>query len=84
MTMTYGVYCLIKIIFENLLKRNACEIKFFSSICQKMEKLKLSLSKQHNKMLKTKSEMLKIIKNVKIIKLEKIFRESFRKFPESQ
>ena len=51
-----------------------------------MEKLKLSLSKQDNKMLKIKSEILKIRKNVKIIKLEKIsgrfsgFRE-LRKFP---
>ena len=46
-----------------------------------MEKLKLSLSKPHNKMLKIKSEMLKIRKNVKIIKLEKIFRGNFRDFP---
>ena len=35
-----------------------------------MEKLKLSLSKQHNKTLKIKFEMLKMKKNVKIIKLE--------------
>ena len=45
-----------------------------------MEKLKLNLSKQHNKMLKIKSEMLKIRKNVKIIKLEKIYRENFWEF----
>ena len=43
-----------------------------------MEKLKLSLSKQHNKMLKIKSEMLKIRKNVKIIKVEKFYRENLR------
>ena len=42
-----------------------------------MEKLKLSLSKQHNKMLKIKSEMLKIRKNVEIIKLEKVSYENF-------
>ena len=49
-----------------------------------MEKLKLRLSKQRNKMLKIKSEMLKIRKNVEIIKLEKISRENFGKFPESR
>ena len=41
-----------------------------------LESSLLSLSKQHNKMLKIKSEMLKI-KNVKIIKLEKISLENF-------
>ena len=60
--------------------------KFFLQFVAKMEKLKLSLSKQHNKMLKIISEMLKIRKNVKIIKLEKIFRDfgdfpRFREFP---
>ena len=35
-------------------------------------------------MLKIKSEMLKIRKNVKIIKLEKNSRENFRKFSESR
>ena len=38
--------------------------KFFLQFAEKMEKLKLSLSKQHH------TEMLKIRKNVKIIKLE--------------
>ena len=52
--------------------------KFFLLFVEKIEKLKPSLSKQHNKMLKIKSEMLKIRKNVKIIKLEKIFSENFR------
>ena len=54
--------------------------KFFPQFVEKMEKLKLSLSKQHNKMLKIKSEMLKIRKNVIIIKLEKIFQEFLRNF----
>ena len=56
------------------------ESKFFLQFVEKMEKLKL-LSKQHNKMLKINSEMLKIRKNVKIIELEKNFP---RKFPESR
>ena len=38
--------------------------KFFLQFVEKMEKLRLSLSKQHDKMLKIKSEMLKIRKNV--------------------
>ena len=33
--------------------------KFFPELVEKIEKLKLNLSKQHNKMLKMKSEMLK-------------------------
>ena len=45
---------------------------FFSQFVEKIEKLKLSLSKQHKKMLKIRSEILKIIKNVKMIKLGKI------------
>ena len=49
--------------------------KSFSQFVEKIEKLELSLSKQHNKMLKTRSEMLKIIKNVKMIKLGKITRK---------
>ena len=50
--------------------------KFFSQSVEKIEKLKLSLSKQHNKMLKIRSEMLK---NDKIIKLGK---NSWEHFPE--
>ena len=76
-------FCLLNTIFQNsqnLLRRNACEIKIFSSIGRKIEKLKLSLSKRHNKMLKIRSEMLKIRKNGEIIKLGKITQE----FPESQ
>ena len=52
--------------------------KFFLHFVERMEKLKLSLSKQQSKMLKIKSELLKIRKNVKIIKLEYITRKSFR------
>ena len=48
--------------------------KFLPQFVEKIEKLKLSLSKQHNKMLKIRSERLKIIKTVKMIKLGKIFR----------
>ena len=58
--------------------------KFFLQFVEKVERLKLSLSKQHNKMLKIKSEMMKIKKktkkNVKISQLEKISRENFREF----
>ena len=50
--------------------------KFFSQFVEKIEKLELSLSKQHNKILKIRSEMLKIIKNTKMIKLGKISRIS--------
>ena len=67
--------CLLKIIFQNS-QNFSCEIKSFLQFVEKMKKLKLSLSKQHNKMLKIKSEMLKI-RNVKIIKLENFFRENF-------
>ena len=52
--------------------------KFFSQFVEKIEKLKPSLSKQHNKMLKIRSEMLKIRKNGKIIKLEKNSRKNFQ------
>ena len=55
--------------------------KLFLEFVEKMEKLKLTVAKQHNKMLRIKSEMLKIRKNVKIIKLGKIYRENFREFP---
>ena len=55
--------------------------KIFLQFVEKMEKLKLSFRKQHNKILNIKSEMLKIRKNVKIIKLEKIFRKLFGNFP---
>ena len=38
--------------------------KFFLQLVEEMEKFKLSLSKQHNKVLKIKSEMLKIRKKI--------------------
>ena len=50
---------------SKFLRQNACEIKIFSSIVENIEKLKLSLSKQHHKMLKMKSEMLKTRKKAK-------------------
>ena len=56
--------------------------KIFLQFVKKTEKLKLSLSKQRNKVLKIKSEILKI-RNVKIIKLEKIPATISRVFPES-
>ena len=49
--------------------------KFFPQFVEKIEKLKLSLSKQRNKMLKMRSEMLKTRKKGKTIKLEKNYRE---------
>ena len=69
----------IKIFFQNsqnFLRRNTCKIKIFFSICRKNWKTrtKLSLSKQYNKMLKMRSEQLKIIKNVKISRITGIFR----------
>ena len=54
--------------------------KNFLQFVEKIEEIKPSFSKQHNKMLKLRSEMLKIRKNDKIIKLEK----NSRKFPESR
>ena len=49
--------------------------KFVTQFVKKIEKLELSLSKQHNKMPKIRSERLTIIKNVEMIKLGKIFRK---------
>ena len=59
--------------------------KLFPQFVEKIEKLKPSLSKQHNKMLKMKSEMLKTRKKDKTIKLGKNSREflesrEFRRF----
>ena len=59
-------------------------LNVFRQFEEKMEKLKLSLSKQRNKMLKIKSEMLKIKKKSENNQARKIFRENFREFPESQ
>ena len=54
--------------------------KFFSPFVEEIEKFILSLPKQHNKMLKFRSEMLKIKKNGKIIKRGKISRKIPRTF----
>ena len=53
--------------------------KFFPHFLEKIEKFKLSLSKQHNKMLKMISEMRKNQKKSVAIKLGKF---SWKKFPE--
>ena len=61
-------FCLRKIIFQNsqnFLKQNLVRSKFFPQGVEKIEKLKRSLSKQHHKMLKTTSEMLKTRKKAK-------------------
>ena len=50
---------------------------FFPEFAEKIEKLQLSWSKQHNKMLKIRSETLKIRKNGTTIKLEKNSRDNF-------
>ena len=42
-------------------------LKFFSQFVKNIEKLQLSLSKQHNKMIKIRSEKLKIRKNGEVI-----------------
>ena len=83
-------YCKLKFCFayqnfffkirESFCNKMLVRSKFFRQFVEKIEKLKLSLTKQHNKMLKIRSKMLKIRKNVKIIKLEKNSRE----FPESR
>ena len=81
------MFVLTKNIFQNsqnFLDEMFVRSKFFLQFVEEMKKLKLSLSKQHNKMLKIKSEMLKIRKNVKIIKLEKISSEILREFSESR
>ena len=54
--------------------------KVFPQFVEKIEKLTPNLSKQHNKMLKMRSQMLKIRKHGKIIKLGKISREIPRIF----
>ena len=51
--------------------------KIVLQFVEKIEELQPSLSKQHNKMLKIRSEMLKIRKNFKIFKLEKISGKNF-------
>ena len=46
--------------------------KFFPQFVEKIEKLKICLSKQHNKMLKMRSEMLNTRKKGKTIKVENV------------
>ena len=78
------LFCLLKITFQNLqnfLRRNACEIKIFLQFVEKIKELKPGLSKQHNKMLKIRSEMLEIEKNGKIIKLRKNCQELLNPIP---
>ena len=55
---------------------------FFLQFVEKTEKLRLSLSKQHNKMLKIKSEMLKIRKKCQNSQVRKYFPQKFWEFPE--
>ena len=51
--------------------------KLFSQFVETIEELKPSLSKQHNKMLKIKSEMLKIRKKWLNDQAQKNFRKNF-------
>ena len=57
--------------------------KFFPQFVKKIEKLKLSLSKHHNKMLKMRSEMLKNRKKGQTAKLGKFYQKNFLN-PESR
>ena len=76
--LTKNYFSNLQKFYDKILKKS----KPFLQFVEKMEKLKRGLSKQHHKMLKIKSEMLKIRKNVKIIKLEKIFRIYFPRISE--
>ena len=76
-------FCLLKLFFKIckiLYDEMLVRLKFFPEIVTKIESLRLSLSKQYNKMLKIRFGMLKIRKNGEIIKLGKIS----RKFSESR
>ena len=57
-------------------------LEFFPQFVEKIEKLKLSLSKQHNKMPKIRSQMLTIRKIGKIINFPGNFANfrDYRKF----
>ena len=46
--------------------------KLFPQLVEKIEKLKLSLSKQRNKMLRMRSEMLKTRKKVNVSTITKV------------
>ena len=54
-------FCLQKIIFQNSQNvddKMLVRSEFFSQFVEKIEKFKVSLSKQHNKLLKMRSEMM--------------------------
>ena len=54
-------FCLLKIIFQNSQNvddKMLVRLEFFSQFVEKIEKFKVSLSKQHNKLLKMRSEMM--------------------------
>ena len=55
--------------------------KFFPQFVEKIAKLKLSLSKQHNKMLKMRFEMLKTRKKAKRSRSGKFPGNLFENFP---
>ena len=58
-----------------------CELHFFQLVvCFCQRKIKTNCL---SVCLKIRSEMLKIVKNVKIIKLGKIFRKNFPRFPKN-
>ena len=58
--------------------------KIFFQFVEKIDELKPSLSKQHNKMLNIRSKKLKIEKKGKIIKLVENSRKVSREFSESR
>ena len=58
--------------------------KIFLQYVKKIEEIKPRLSKQHNKMLKIRSEMLKIKKMTKLSSSRKILGKISQEFPESR
>ena len=55
--------------------------KFFSQFVEKIVKLKLTLSKEHNKMLKMRFEMMKTRKKAKQLSSENFSRKFPKYFP---
>ena len=78
-------FCLLRIIFQNsqnFYDKMLVRSKFVPQFVEKIEKFKLSLSKQHNKMLKMRSEMLKSRKKkAKQLSSRKITGKFFENFP---